>query len=433
MLQRQCLYVEPQAIHATERSKMSLCWTFICTAARICQNMGYHRRVAQEGDTQADIKRKMNVFWFIYVMDKSLALCFGRPSTLQDYDIALEYPQVPDDPRSRPWILMHRSWIVYARLSGEAYEHLYSARAQFGSSEMRTKWAYEIAHNAKIWKDGMIQVSLRADLSIFGPGMLTRLKIAKSEPLSPFLTHLLSPGTELSYYLLLTLVYRVIPPSQPPETPSGLSLKCIDAARKAMQIHQQLAMSFKDCDSYMWKSYIDWSVACTIQYPLQSANVMFPEPRSLLLFPFAPFMVLFCHTITASSLDDLKLLEDVSDSLQAAGKISEGADRLYRLCVVFYQVAKVYVDAQLKELECANTSVDISYPYPGTEFDSFFTALGFVPPQPPPPSRGMESNSISAGPGDVHAQQPEGFEMEQTLEGWFTGSQYIMGLLESDM
>lgn len=139
-------------------------------------------------------------------------------------------------------------------------------------------------------------------------------------------------------------------------------------------------------------------------------------------------MVLFCHTITASSLDDLKLLEDVSNSLQAAGRVSEGADRLYRLCVVFYQVAKVYVDAQLKELE--HTSANL--PYPGTEFDSFFAALGFAPPQAPP-SRGDGTTNTGEERGMGNTQQPGEFEMEQTLDGWFTGSQYIMGLLESDM
>lgn len=107
--------------------------------------MGYHRRVKQERDTQVDIKRKMSIFWFIYVMDKSLALCFRRPSTLQDYDIAFEYLHVPNDHPSQPWLFTHRAWIVYARLSGEVYEHLYSARAQSGSTELRTKRAYEIA------------------------------------------------------------------------------------------------------------------------------------------------------------------------------------------------------------------------------------------------------------------------------------------------
>lgn len=262
--------------------------------------------------------------------------------------------------------------------------------------------------------------------------MLTCGKLAKFEQLSQFLSFLLSPGAELSYWLLLTLVYRVIPPSQPPETPSGLSLKCINAARKAMQIHQQFAVYFKDTDSYMWKGYITWLVVYNFG-KLHQELTAFSYPRTLLLFPFAPFMVLFCHTITASSLDDLKLLEDVSASLQAAGTVSEGADRLYRLCVVFYQVAKVYVDAQLKELQCSGANVDIPFTSPGTEFDSFFTALGFAPPQPPPSSSEVMDHGSAEGSGVAQAQQPEGFEMEQTLDGWFTGSQYIMGLLESGM
>lgn len=92
-------------------------------------------------------------------MDKGLSVCFGRTSTLQDYDIALEYPQVNGSAETRPWLLLHRAWIVYARLSGEVYEHLYSARAQFGDTEERVKKACKIAREAQDWRDGIAQVS----------------------------------------------------------------------------------------------------------------------------------------------------------------------------------------------------------------------------------------------------------------------------------
>ena len=141
-------------------------------------------------------------------------------------------------------------------------------------------------------------------------------------------------------------------------------------------------------------------------------------------------MVIFCHTITATSLEDLKLLEDVSESLRTVGSVSEAAGRLYQLFSVFYQVAKAYVDAQLKELEraCADTQ---TYPQTGAEFDPFLNALGMAPPLAVPPTRGMEQAAPAAELGS--GQQPADLEMGQTLEGWFLGNQYMMGLLESDI
>lgn len=141
-------------------------------------------------------------------------------------------------------------------------------------------------------------------------------------------------------------------------------------------------------------------------------------------------MVLFCHTITATSLDDLKLLEEVSDSLQTVGRVSEAADRLYRLFSVFYQVAKAYVNAQLQEFEraCADTQI---YPQLGAELEPFLNALGMAPPLAGAPPRSMEQ--AASGPGVVPGQQPPEPDMGQTLDGWILGNQYMMGLLESDI
>jgi len=36
--------------------------------------------------------RKINLFWFLYTMDKGLCLRLGRASTIQDYDIAVPLP-----------------------------------------------------------------------------------------------------------------------------------------------------------------------------------------------------------------------------------------------------------------------------------------------------------------------------------------------------
>lgn len=127
----------------------------------MCQSLGYHRSVAGKGDEKKDIERKKGLFWFVYIMDKELSLCFGRNPTIQDYDIALEYPEATDDPRFRPWVLMYRSWIECASMSGKIYEHLYSVRALTGDGEARTKKAYELADAIGKWREETLRVCFR--------------------------------------------------------------------------------------------------------------------------------------------------------------------------------------------------------------------------------------------------------------------------------
>ena len=141
---------------------------------------------------------------------------------------------------------------------------------------------------------------------------------------------------------------------------------------------------------------------------------------------------MFCHTIAASALDDLKLLEDVTNSLQAGSKLSEAADKLYRLCLAFSQVAKLYVDAQLRAPQSTKLE-DIPLPRPGNEFDDYLASLGAGNPMMPSVSRNVPGNS---GPNPVPLQQPAEpveFDASQTLEDWFFGNQYMMGLLDSDL
>ncbi|EER26066.1 Fungal specific transcription factor, putative [Coccidioides posadasii C735 delta SOWgp] len=399
------LFVEPNydnilalafgAFHATELSKTSLCWNFTAVAARMCQSLGYHRtfprRDESGGDTPTNVTRERSLFWFIYMMDKSMSLCLGRTSTLQDYDIAVEYPELPDDPGLRPWRLLYQYWTEYSKIVGRVYELLFSARALCDSAAERSRKAQKLEEEIKDWRTTMAR---------FEPG----------DAYHAFFFGWMIPGADLSYYLLLTLVYRALPPTQPPETPSGLSLLCVEAARRALQLHQHVMLTFRAKDTYVMKGYVDWTI---------------------LQCPFVPFLVIFCHTISSGDLDDLKLLEEVATSLQAAGSLSEGAERLYRLCMVFYQVAKVYVDAKRQEAENTNTTSEYQpIAYPGEQFDSYLNALGLGPSLAPSMLRGH----ADIGNNDGVEVIPELFdvEMAQSLEDWYLGNRHMMGLLESD-
>ncbi|EZF22411.1 hypothetical protein H112_04833 [Trichophyton rubrum D6] len=381
-------------LHATESAKISLCWNFVASAARMAQSLGYHRSVASKDDKPDDVRLKALLFWFIYSMDRSLSLCLGRAALLPDYDIALPYPSLSLDLSLQPWHILFHYWFDCSRITGEVYEHLYSVRGVSSSAEIRAKKVYELSYRLQDWRDQVIAID-------------TQEAYHKAH------IQWIVPASELTYNLIATIIQRAAPPTQPPETPSGLSLQCVQAARKALQIHQQIFLSLEKADSFFFSGYITWV---------------------LLQCPFAPFMVTFCHTIAASDHDDLKLLGEVATSLQAAADVSEAAERLYRLCLVFYQVAKLYVDVQPKEPH--NHPV---IPKPGEAFDDYLTSLGFGPNTLTPETAESSNNTNFNDPNEpsipAFQMPPEMMEtdLSHTLGDWFLDNQYMMGLLDSDL
>ncbi|KAG7429741.1 putative transcriptional regulatory protein [Fusarium oxysporum f. sp. raphani] len=65
---------------------------------------------------------------------------------------------------------------------------------------------------------------------------------------------------------------------------------------------------------------------------------------------FTPFVVIFLHSIAASSLEDVELLEQVVTTFRSARDMNIGAEKLYQICSTFARLARRMVEAR-------NTSV----------------------------------------------------------------------------
>lgn len=100
----------------------------------MCLAMGLHSSHAIVTEQGEAVQRKICLFWAVYVLEKTVALRLGRPSTIRDQDItiprltldrkmtSLAYSRLPD-------------WIDAASIYGRLYDSLYSppALAQPGS------------------------------------------------------------------------------------------------------------------------------------------------------------------------------------------------------------------------------------------------------------------------------------------------------------
>jgi hypothetical protein len=140
------------AVFAIEMCKPSLCWVIINNAALLCQNLGYHRIQTMVNDTEEERSAKINVFWFVYSMDKSLSLRLGRASVIQDWDMSLPYPNMDSDhARFGSLVQMGTNgtsmliyWIKVSQVQGQVYEKLFSPAAFCKSREERARIATEL-------------------------------------------------------------------------------------------------------------------------------------------------------------------------------------------------------------------------------------------------------------------------------------------------
>jgi hypothetical protein len=95
----------------------------INAAANLCQHLGYHRIETMKDDTQDDRNAKIQVFWFIYVLDKTLSLRLGRASSIQDWDMSLPFPKAGDSTNtvyeSMGGADIQLYWIKQAQIQGQ--------------------------------------------------------------------------------------------------------------------------------------------------------------------------------------------------------------------------------------------------------------------------------------------------------------------------
>ena len=210
-------------------------------------------------------------------------------------------------------------------------------------------------------------------------------------------------GDVIIHYSTLALILHAVPPTQSSISPA------LEAARAALQANRDMSGSDVDND-YFWASYSHW---VTLNAPL------------------TPFTVVFCHVLQNHHdvQDDLKLLDSLVTSLRRSRHASQGIDKFYQLCSVFYKVAETYVRAKNQEarlLEEANSLVNPADVYPSSlqpiigQFDGYLSQLGFVP-QPMPETRDVIPTT------DMDANDPA------YLQDWYFGNASLYGLLEQDL
>ncbi|KAJ5461438.1 uncharacterized protein N7458_002990 [Penicillium daleae] len=399
------------AIHGIEISKPSVSWTLASTAIHMCQTLGYNRLSSMEHDPLELQHRKQDIFWSVYTIMNLMSLRLGRASVVQACDVDIPSP-FECFPNMGVWSMVCSLWARQAVIQNDIYTNLYSPAALNQPESERAMHARRLAVEMK-----------RDVLEPFDRILTADLNMSEVDVI-----YLRSDG--VSRLAILTLIYRAIPVE--PGSPSTFIPECIETARASLELHQVCIASLKEASENLRCSYMHWAI---------------------FLSPFVPFIVIFCHVITTSDSQDLTRLEDFVASLRPLCRFSQSIDRLHNLCSVLGTVARLYVEAKSRK----QAGEDQNMASVGQEFDAYLSALGLAPgnavannpwgafqPDGSSMNTGVPDASLQtsefggpsvSAPGQTQGQDMSMAEMSQAaqLGNWFSGNQYMMGLLEEDM
>ncbi|KAK3354419.1 hypothetical protein B0H65DRAFT_437777 [Neurospora tetraspora] len=415
------------ASYAVEASRFTLAWQLNSSAVMICQTLGYHRLPATTSGASSandDVSNdtKSALFWFAYMLDKGLSLRFGRSSMIQDYDIAIPKRMGRTINVADFWKEMLNLWIEHAEVMGKAYEQLYSIAALSRPPEQRIESARQLVE--------AIKGIARENDELIRHARETG-KLADSGRRDGFTVTLMLRSDEVTYWASLCLIYRAIPAA--PGFGSTFNPECIEAARRAVEVHLE-CMQIPGLSVFTKVGYLHWTI---------------------LYAPFIPFIVLFCHVIETSNMQDLDRMDHFVASLSTVCSISEAIDKFNRVCQVLCHVARLYVETKAQQQQ------DQDMMLVGHDFDMYLTQLGFMPQQllhdqqqgqqqhansnsnPAHQQRQHQHGSMAAPgaaaavtPGVFSADMPAGLiDATQTaqLGNWFSGHRHIMNLVEEDL
>ncbi|KAL8768561.1 MAG: hypothetical protein Q9209_005246 [Squamulea sp. 1 TL-2023] len=287
-----------------ETSRPSVALSFVCAAARLCQDAGYHCLTFDSSDVE--VQQKIIIFWFVFSMDQGLSLNFGRSPTLQAYDVTtsrLTLEEVQGDCD----LFFCSVGVELAFLQGEIYEQLYSSRAQSGSADVR-------AQRARVLADRMIR--LRPQLLSF-------------EVNDDIMAMDMVEGIGLILQSNLALIYRAIRSTRG-DSPLLFCDECVIASRAAIEGYSAAWEKYRSREDNAWKVVINWTY---------------------LFSPFTPFIVLFGTAVAFNSEADLKLMENSVKTLKAAAQYSSGVAKLHDACETFFNLAKAYMAQPVKRGE----------------------------------------------------------------------------------
>lgn len=139
----------------------------------LANTLGLHRRLDGFGLSPEQIEERRNVFWVFYIMEKAVSHNLGRPSIINDDDIAIDLPpKKPGLMRSPSGAKVYdifQDQITLAIIGSRICSELYSASSQTKSEADRMRILGKLDDHLQRWRDA-IPLEIRPEHPLKCPG-----------------------------------------------------------------------------------------------------------------------------------------------------------------------------------------------------------------------------------------------------------------------
>lgn len=174
------------------------------------------------------------------------------------------------------------------------------------------------------------------------------------------------------YYSTITLV---LIKASTTDGDSGISQKCLEAARAGLQSHLACFSSYQTTDSPGLVSeadYASWLVPLVSHYCCSSLTIVLSN-RVLHQSSLNPFIAVFLHAIAAdNAMEDVCLLDRMVAVLEKISGVSSACQNLFKVCSTFARLARVLAEARMNSAGSQSQTQDALQAFNETDSMSQF-------------------------------------------------------------
>lgn len=240
-------------------------------AGNLANTLGLHRNLNGFGLAPEEIEQRRNVFWVFYILEKSISQNLGRPSVINDDDIAVNLPAktpgLMQSPSGAKVYDIFQDQTRLAIIGSRIYSELYSASSQTKSKVDRLKVLGKLDNHLQRWRDA-IPVDIRPEHPI---------KCSDEQYVSVVMMH-------FTYLDAVILLHRLLGHEEPFNDGEGMALEshiqrlrlnprvyssqllCLAAARRSVQLLDTFSNNNLQNQHLMWKA---------LYYPLSASLFLF--------------------------------------------------------------------------------------------------------------------------------------------------------------
>ncbi|KAH8817183.1 fungal-specific transcription factor domain-containing protein [Xylogone sp. PMI_703] len=268
---------------------------YVLTSAvgSLANTLGLHRSLDGFGLTPEEIEQRRNVFWVFYLIEKAVSHNLGRPSIINDDDIAIDLPSknsglIQSTSGAKVYDIFHDQVmlaIIGSRICGE----LYSASSQTKSEMDRMKVLGKLDNHLQRWRDA-IPLDIRPEHPI---------KCSDEQYVPVVMMHLI-------YLDLVILLHRLSSHQISFQDDDSMDIKshdyrarlnprvyasrslCLAAARRSIRLLDTLSSKNQQNQHLMW---------FVASFPFQADYIKY-VPRMALYYPLSASLVLFANILS---------------------------------------------------------------------------------------------------------------------------------------